>query len=85
MFRTARSVLVEVPSRESTRVEDRAQHKVSGYKTNTKIKMRKKHLLADTTRDPFPCKQLHFYVAGQDDRVVMAVLSSPAVEVKKCF
>ena len=40
-------------------------------------------LLADTTRDPFPCKQPHFYVAGPDDGVVMAVLPSPAAEVKK--
>ena len=45
--------------------------------------MRKKLLLADTIRVPFPCKQLHFYVAGRDDGVVMAVLSSPAGEVKK--
>ena len=45
--------------------------------------MRKKLLLADTIRVPFPCKQLHFYVAGPDDAVVMAVLSSLAAEVKK--
>lgn len=86
MFRTARSILVEVPSSESIRVEVSTQHKVSGYKTNThglKIKMRKKLLLANTIRVPFPCKQLHFYVAGRDDGVVMAVLSSPAAEVKK--
>ena len=45
--------------------------------------MRKKLLLVDTIRVPFPCKQLHSYVAGRDDGVVMAVLSSPAAEVKK--
>ena len=42
-------------------------------------------LLADTIRDPFPSKRLHFYVDGPDDGVVMVVLSSPAVEVKKCL
>ena len=49
------------------------------------MKMRKILLLADTIRDPFPCKRLHFYVAGPDDGVVMAVLSSLAAEVKKCL
>ena len=47
--------------------------------------MRKTLLLTDTIRDPFPCKRLHFYVAGPEDGVVIAVLSSLAAEVKKCL
>ena len=45
--------------------------------------MRKILLLADTIRDPFPCRRLHFYVARPDDGVVIVVLSSPAEEVKR--